>query len=120
MARLLFTCSHGADDPERAIVPFNAACVAAVSGHVVTVVCTIDAVHLGTRGGAAGVVAPGMTPVVELVETLLLNGGSIWLCSACTGPRGITDDDLLEGVSIVGAAAIVEEIANGARSITMA
>ncbi len=120
MARLLFTCSHGADDPERAVVPFNAACVAAVSGHVVTVVCTADAVHLGTIGGAAGVIAPTMTPVAELVDSLLANGGSIWLCSACTGPREITDTDLLDGVSIVGAATIVEEIVGGATSITLA
>jgi hypothetical protein len=120
MARLLFTCSHGADDPERAVVPFNAACVAAVSGHVVTVVCTADAVHLGTVGGAAGVIAPQMTPVAELVDTLLATGGSIWLCSACTGPRGIAEADLLDGVSIVGAATIVEEITGGARSITLA
>ncbi|MDO8106366.1 DsrE family protein [Isoptericola sp. b441] len=119
MARLLFTCSHGADDPERATVPFNAACAAAVSGHTVTVVCTSDAVPLGTRGGATDVTAPGMTPVAELVDTLLASGGSIWLCSACTGPRGITDEHLLEGASIVGAATIVEEVAGGATSISL-
>lgn len=119
MARLLFMSSHGADDPERATVPLNAACAAVVSGHTVTLVCTADAVHLGTRGGAAGIAAPGMTPVAELVDALLDGGGSIWLCSACTGPRGITDEHLLEGASIVGAASIVEAITEGATSVTL-
>ena len=32
MARMLFNCTHGRDDPERAIVPFIAANVAAVAG----------------------------------------------------------------------------------------
>lgn len=120
MASFLFTCSHGAEDPERATVPFNAATVAAASGHEVTVVCTIEAVRLGTVGGADGVVAEGQMPLAELISAFVDAGGALWLCSACTGPRGITDDDLRSGASIVGAASIVELVADGARTITLA
>ncbi|MCV2393118.1 DsrE family protein [Actinotalea sp. M2MS4P-6] len=120
MAHLLFPCSHAADDPERATIPLNAACVAAAAGHEVTVVCTVDAVHLGTLGGADGIAAPGMTPVADLVTTLVAAGGELWLCSACTGPRGITEADLRAGATIVGAATIVEAVAAGAQSITLA
>ena len=48
------------------------------------------------------------------------NQGKIWLCGACTKPRGITEDQLAEGVSIVGAAKVVEEVVAGAKTIAFA
>lgn len=48
---LIFNCTHGQNDPERAILPF-AAHVAATASLDVTVVCTVDAVWLGTKGGS--------------------------------------------------------------------
>jgi hypothetical protein len=47
VARVLFHCTHGRDDPERAIVPFIAANVAAASGQDVLVVLTMEGAWLG-------------------------------------------------------------------------
>jgi uncharacterized protein len=117
---MLFPCSHAEDDPERATLPFIAASTAAVSGQLAVVVCTIEGVRLGLPGVAEGVDVEGMTPLVDLMRTLVAAGGEIWLCSACTTRRGITGDDpLVEGASIVGAATIVEALASG-RAITLA
>jgi len=116
---LLFHCTTGPEEPERATVPFIAANVAAASGQRATVVCTLDAVWFGTPDGAAGVVAPEMPSLSELVDGFLASGGELWLCSACTKPRGIDEGDLRDGAAIVGAARIVEEIVQGARSITL-
>lgn len=116
---LLFPCSHGEDDPERATIPFIAASVAAVSGHSAIVVCTIDAVWLGTPGVAERIESEGQPALIDLVTSLLSSGGEIWLCSACTTPRGITAGDTIEGATIVGAARIVEALATG-RAITLA
>ncbi len=117
---LLFHCSHGADEPERATVPFIAAHVAAVSGQAARVVCTIDAVWLGTAGGADGIAVPSQPVLAELISDFVGAGGEIWLCSACVNKRGITEDDCIPGATIVGAATLVAEIAAGARSITLA
>ena len=111
---LIFTCTHGKEAPERAILPFVAANVAAIAGLDATVVCTIDAVWLGTKGGADGVTTPGLPALPALLEEFRQNGGKVWLCGACTKPRGITDDHTAPGVTIVGAAKIVETIAGGA------
>ncbi|MDT7551959.1 MAG: hypothetical protein QOI16_495, partial [Pseudonocardiales bacterium] len=46
--------------------------------------------------------------------------GTIWACGACTKPRDITEDHLIAGASIIGAAKVVEEIAAGAQNITFA
>ena len=91
--RMLFQCTHGKEDPERAILPFAAANVAATAGIQATVVCTIDAVWLGTKGGADGVVSNGLPALVDLIEDSRANGGRIWLCGACTKPRGITEGE---------------------------
>jgi predicted peroxiredoxin len=48
------------------------------------------------------------------------NQGKVWLCGACAKPRGITPEQLADGVSIVGAAKIVEEIVAGAKTVAFA
>lgn len=116
---LLFCCSHGEDEPERATIPFIAASVAAVSGQRAVVVCTIDAVWLGTPGVAERVESEGQPALGDLVRSLVDNGGEIWLCSACTSPRGITAEDTIDSATIVGAATIVEALVTG-RAITLA
>lgn len=117
---LMFNCTHGKEAPERAILPFVAANVAATAGLDATVVCTVDAVWLGTKGGAEGVTSPGLPQLPALLEEFRQNGGRVWLCGACTKPRGITDEQLAPGVTIVGAATIVEAIAKGATPVAFA
>lgn len=118
--RLIFVCSHGRDEPERAIVTFTAANIAAVAGQAATVLCTIEGVWIGTKGGTDGFEHEGLPSLAEMFDELVANGGEIWLCGVCTRPRGITDDDLVEGVKIVGAAKVIEEVTQGARTVTYA
>jgi uncharacterized protein len=56
--KLIFNCTWGRDDPERATLPFVAANIAAVAGQEAIVLCTIEAVHLGTAHGAEGIASP--------------------------------------------------------------
>ena len=117
---MLFQCTWGKKDSERAILPFVAANVAATAGIDATVVCTIDAVWLGTKGGADGVASNGLPALADLLAEFRENGGKVWLCGACTKPRGITAGDTAPGVTIVGAATIIEAIANGATPVAFA
>jgi uncharacterized protein len=118
--RLIFICSHGRDDPERAIVAFMAANTAAMSGQESAVLCTIEGVWLGTRGGTDGLDLEGFAPLSELVADFVANGGEIWLCGVCTRPREIGEAMLIEGAKIVGAARVIEEVVQGAKTITYA
>lgn len=118
--RLLFPCSHGADDPERATIPFIAAATAAASGFDAVVVCTVEAVWLGLPGRADEVESEGQPALGDLLRQFTSAGGELWLCSACTTKRGITGDhELVGGARIVGAATIVEALSTG-RAITLA
>jgi predicted peroxiredoxin len=118
--KLLFNCTHGAEDPERATLPFVAANVAAVSGQQAVVLCTINAVWLGTTGGTATIAADGYPALATLYDEFVGNGGEVWLCGACTKPRNIGEDQLTKGARIVGAAAVIEQIVNGAKTVAFA
>jgi uncharacterized protein len=117
---LIFNCTHGKEDPERATLPFVAANIAATAGQEAVVLCTIDAVWLGTEGGTAGIAYPGLPVLGELYEEFVGNGGRVWLCGACTKPRDITEDMVTKGSTIVGAAKVVEEVIQGAKTVAFA
>jgi predicted peroxiredoxin len=48
------------------------------------------------------------------------NGGQVWLCGACTKPRGIGEENVEKGATIVGAAKVVEQVVAGARTVAFA
>jgi predicted peroxiredoxin len=116
---MLFHCTHGRDDPERAIVPFIAANVAAASGQEAVVLLTIEGAWLCRRGYAETVTADGFPALAELLASFVEAGGELWGCSACTTPRGITEADLVPGAQIVGAATIVAAVADGAMPVAL-
>lgn len=116
---LLFHCTHGKEDAERAILPFIVANVAVTADRQATMFLTVDGVWLATKGYAEQVKKEGYSPLREIMDSFIANGGKIWACGACTKPRGITDDDLIEGAKIVTAANLVEALANGAISCTV-
>jgi len=118
--KLIFNCTWGREDPERATLPFVAANIAATAGQEAIVLCTIEAVRLGTRGGAEGVEAAGLPKLCDLISQFVANKGKVWLCGACTKPRGITEEQLAEGAIIIGAAKVVEEVVAGARTVAFA
>lgn len=118
--KLIFHCTHGRDEPERATLPFVAANIAAVTGQQAIVLCTIDAVWLGTQGGTDGIAQQGLPVLEDLYREFIDNGGQVWLCGACTKPRGITEEQLVKGATIVGAAKVVEEVVAGAKTVAFA
>jgi len=118
--RLLFNATYGKEQPERATLPFVAGSIAAASGQEAAVVCTIDAVWLGTQGGTYGVQAPGLPALKDLYDEFVGNGGEVWLCSSCTKPRGIDESQVAKGSRIVGAAYVVEELTKGAKAVSFA
>lgn len=115
---LLFPCSHGEEEPERATVPFIPAATAAVSGHRAIVLLTVEGSWLGVEGIVERIHVEGMPALAELWRQLVEAGGEVWVCSACAVKRGITENDLAEGARIVGAAQIVEAMTTG-RALTL-
>ena len=113
MPRFMAQSTHGRDDPERATLPFIVANIAASADQEAIVLLTIEGVWLATKGYADEVHHPGMPPLAEVIASILAQGGQIWACGACTKPRGIGEDDLIEGARIISAADVVAELAGG-------
>jgi len=77
--KLIFTCTWGRDEPERATLPFVAANIAATAGQEAVVLCTIEAVRLGCTGGSEGVEATGLPKLGDLMTEFIANQGKVWL-----------------------------------------
>ena len=113
MPRFMAQATHARDDPERATLQFIVANVAASADQEAIVLLTIEGVWLATKGYADDLHHEGMPPLREVLDSLLANGGEIWACGACTKPRGITDEDLIDGARIISAVDFVAELASG-------
>lgn len=117
MTTILIQGTHGKNDPEKANLPFIVGNVAATADQDVTIFLTSDAVWLATKGYADDIEFGGHPPVDEMASRFVANGGTIWACGACTGPRDIDADQLIDGVTIVTAANLTELLVDGAQTI---
>jgi predicted peroxiredoxin len=118
MGKLLIHSSRGKEDPERATLPFIVGKNAVLAGQETVVMLTIDAVWLATQGGADGVQKEGLPPLREVMEEFVQDGGQVWACQSCTKPRGIEEDQLVEGARIAAAMQAVEFLSQDAASLT--
>ena len=117
MTKILIQGTHGTENPEKATLPFIIGNVAANADQDVTLFLTSDAVWLATKGAADDVSFGGHPPIGDILTSFVDAGGQIWVCGACTGPRDIDSDQLVDGATIVTAANVTEALVEGARTI---
>jgi predicted peroxiredoxin len=115
---ILIQGTHGAEDVEKASLPFIVGNVAATADQDAVVFLTSEAVRLATTGYADDIQHADNPPTGKILADFVANGGQIWACGACTAPRGITADDLVDGATIVTAANLVEAVAAGASTVS--
>ncbi|MFF4651840.1 DsrE family protein [Streptomyces sp. NPDC001380] len=109
MARkLVIKVTAGADAPERCSQAFTVAAVAVASGVQVSLWLTGESAWFALPGRAAEFELPHAAPLPDLLDAVLA-GGSVTLCTQCAARRGITQDDVVEGVRIAGAQVFVSE-----------
>ena len=110
MARdLVVKVTCGVEAPERCNQGFTVAATAAAAGSAVSLWLTGDAVWLAVPDRAEELQLPLATPIPQLLAAVLATG-AVTACAQCAGRRELTEDDLVAGVRIAGAAAFVEEI----------
>jgi predicted peroxiredoxin len=105
---LVVKVTAGENDPERCNQAFTVAATAVASGVSVSLWLTGEAAWFGLPGRAAGLALPEAAPLPDLLERVL-TAGTVTVCTQCAARRGITEDDLLPGVRIAGAATFVAE-----------
>jgi predicted peroxiredoxin len=101
------TC--GPEDAERCNQGFTVAATALAAGADVSLWLTGEAAWFGVPGRAEGFSLPLATPLAQLRDAVLA-AGRVTVCSQCAARREITEDDVLPGIRIAGAAVFTEEV----------
>lgn len=105
---LVVKATAGSDAPERCAQAFTVAATAVAGGVPVSLWLTGESTWFALPGRAAQFELPHSAPLQDLLEAVLA-GGRVTACTQCAARRGITGDDVLDGIRIAGAATFVEE-----------
>ncbi|MEV1285869.1 DsrE family protein [Micromonospora sp. NPDC049679] len=118
MARtLVVKATAGSDSPERCAQAFTVAATAVASGAEVSLWLTGEASWFALPGRAQEFELPHSAPLAELLH-VVLTSGRVTVCTQCAARREISEDDVLPGVRVAGAAVFVEEsLAEGAQAL---
>ena len=106
---LVIKVTAGKDEPERCGQALNVAAAAMVSGVAVSLWLTGESAWFALPGRADEVKLDHSPPLGDLLGSVLA-GGSVTLCTQCAARRNITQDDIMDGVRISGAATFVAEV----------
>ena len=100
------------NDADRVAVPLVLANNALAMGNDVLIWLTLEAVQLAKQGATEGLLPKSFPAISELLESFKESGGIIGVCPPCAKTHGVTDEDMVENASWMGAAAILEESQN--------
>ena len=106
-------------DPDKVTVGFVVANAALGSEKETMVFLSTDGVWAAVKGEAEKLaVGEPFAPLKDLMEKFVKGGGRILVCTPCLKFRGISTDQLIEGASAAGGAALVEFLSDGAGSVS--
>ena len=116
--KLVIVITRGLDD-ERSSVAWSIANAGIASDLEVTVFLAASGVDW-VRKGAADVahLNPVDPPMKELIGNLMSSGGSVLVCPPCATVRGYAEEDLIDGVTVAGAPAMLEVVKQGAATLS--
>jgi predicted peroxiredoxin len=116
--KLVIVITRGLDD-ERSSVAWSVANAGVGSDFEVTVFLVSSGVDW-VRKGAADVahLNPLDPPLRDLVGNVMSNGGRVLVCPPCAKVRGYAEEDLIDGVTIAGAPAMLEVVQQGAATLS--
>ena len=121
MAKLVFISTFGADDVERASLPFALATASLASGHEVHMYLQGPAVELLRKDMDRAALQHEPFPSLgELIDIFQEAEGFLYGCAPCLQSRNLKQEDLLDGVQIVGGAAMVDQCLNADKVFTYA
>ena len=117
-ARELVVLMTRGTDHELSSVGFTIACGGITAGLKVYIFLTSAAVDLVRRRAVDMAHVPPLDPLKKLIDDFMARGGTVWACTPCVKARGYSQDDLLEGVTIVGASVMHERLKAGAATLS--
>ena len=105
-------------DHELSSVAFTIACGGITSGMKVYAFLVSSAVDLVRRKAVDITHIPPLEPLKALMDDFIKRGGIIWACPPCVKARGYSQEDFIDGVTVIGASAMHERLKAGAASLS--
>jgi len=103
--KVMIIMTSGPDLPRRCATPFFFATLAAAMEYEVTMFFTIDGTLLLKKGMAETVFPKqGGEPVSKFIDDAIEAGVEFTACTASTELHGLSPEDLIDGVKMVGGA----------------
>jgi predicted peroxiredoxin len=115
--KLFIMVTNGPENPEMATIPFVMATAAQASDVDVVMGFQGNGSMLMIKCMSDHVLAQGFPKLSELINTYIEEGGKMYVCGPCVGTRQVSEDELIKGATIVGAAAFVSESLNSTQSL---
>ena len=115
--KLVIVISRGPDD-ERASVAWSIANAAVASDFDLTVFLVAAGVDW-VRKGAADQARPNPLdpPIGAMMATVMESGAQVLVCPPCAKVRGYEAGNLIEGITVAGAPAMLEVVKQGASTL---
>jgi len=96
--KIIYFCTHGGEDAERASICFAMAGAAIALDMDTTVALQGKAVYLAQKGYTDHVPeAGGFAPLSKLISDFIELGGKLLVCKPCIEERKIEESNLIEG-----------------------
>ena len=108
--KIIYIATHGAENPERASLPFVLANAAIAMDVEAVVALQGPSVFLAKKGMLQHVHAAGFSPLSDLVEAFLDMGGRLLVCIPCIEERKIDPADLIDKAVPLAGGKLTEEI----------
>jgi predicted peroxiredoxin len=116
--KIVIVISRGFDD-ERSSVAWSIANASIASDMELTVFLVaagVDWVRKGTSDAARP--NPLDPPIKDMIANVVGGGGKILVCPPCAKVRGYGEAELMEGVTVAGAPAMLEVVKQGAATLS--
>lgn len=110
--------THSKSDTDKATVGFVIANAALGCDKETMVFLSTEGVRLAEVGYADDIHEEGFAPLEELIDSFLEAGGKVYVCSPCFKKRGLQEQNLRPGMTIVGGAKLIEFLSDNAPSVS--
>jgi len=119
-ADLLITLTAHENDENNVTIAFTMGVKAIEKKHQVELLLLSNAVHLAEKGYAAKIdIGAPFSPIDELLDTFLKQGGKLKVCSSCMEHNGVKEEDLVSGSDIITADDVIEALMNAERTLQL-
>jgi predicted peroxiredoxin len=115
---MVVVVTNGFSD-ERSSVAWSVANGGVGMGFEVTMFLVSSGVDWARKGAAAVArLNPLDPPIKDMIQNVIDSGGEILACPPCVGVRGYSQEDLIDGVTLAGSAAMLGVASQNAITLT--